>query len=251
MANQKQTAKVTSNVNTVTTKGHMTPVVERWVKVLRDDAGNIINAIGQSKLLLPPETEVIGNNNAHDEYDRIYEIYVQKMQYLDDVVKGVIDFEKEEYNFPRLEVSFDARHDYTSTGYVYAYVYNQRLIKQLIAQALDVPALSHGKFTNILGVLRFRIEGVTQQELNKLYLTYKQYIVGIDFQEKKEGERGSKSSNVNPRSAKINTQKKAVIVRPDVSDNTPKKATAEQMAILARAKSEHENNGFNALDAEI
>jgi len=257
MANTNNT-----KVNAVTVKevksvarGIMLPEVDRWVKVLRDDTGNILNSIGQSKLLIPSGAQTLSGDtdkvSLEKEYDRIFEIYVQKMNELDSVVKGETTFKQEVYNFERLNVSFNPLHDYTSTGYAYGYVYNQRIIKQLIAQTLNVPALSHGKFTEILGVLRFRIEGVTRQEINALYLAYPDLIVGIEFNEKKEGTRSGSNNTVNPRSAKIVTKRQSVIVRPSITDDSPKKANKEQLEILARAKKEHVENGLTALDTDI
>lgn len=222
------------------------PVLERALAVLSNDVQNILVVIGQSKLTLP--------ESLHEEYDRIYAIYQERYNELEQIAKGLAPIPPDLHVEP-LHASYKPNMDEIYPyAHVFGYVYFQRQIKQVIAGSLEMLALPQGKTTDELGVLSFRIQYCTYQEVMQLKEKYPQYIIDVAIPEKLP--RSKKGANaVKERGARINPNNKVkrTIVAPRAdtpvysNQETVRKASEEEMAMLAIAKQAHEENGLKDL----
>ena len=115
-------------------------------------------------------------------------------------------------------------------------------------------ALPQGKTTDELGVLSFRVQYCTYQEIMLLKERYPQYIIDVAIPEKLPRSKKSASA-VKERSARINPNNKVKrsIVAPKhdapvySNQETVRKASEAELALLAQAKQEHEENGLKDL----
>lgn len=243
MAKNTTSNNTVKNVSSVATGKGLHPWQERNIAVISKDIENInltLNAYLKEQNLLPTSPTIA------DEYSRIYGIYLEKRNWIEQVGKGILAYPDEIQAQPlntRFIPGVDQIEPY---AYVYAYNYNLREIKEILRQSLRMNSVPHGMVTDVIGVLQFRIQYVTVQELEALKTAQPEFILDTYYPERETKQtRQAKLTGV--RTQPLRKVKGAIAAGTYSNSETVRKATPEEMALLAAAQEKRDNEGLKDL----
>jgi hypothetical protein len=243
MAKNTTSNNSAKNVTSVTTGKGLLPWQERNIPVIAKDIENInltLNTFLQQQMLLPTSPEIA------EEYNRIYGIYLEKRTWIEQVGKGLIAY-PDEITVPPLNVRFIPGVDQIEPyAYVYAYSYFLREVKETLRQALRMNSVPHGMVTDVIGVLQFRIQNTTVQELEALKTAYPELILNTWYPERETKQARQSKLSVS-RVQPLRKVKGAIAAGTYSNSETVRKATPQELELLAASKAQHEENGLKDL----